>query len=220
MKKINRRDFLYASKSIFCSLLCLGIAPFSIIAKTLDKASVSPEKGKKSILILYASFHGSTAQIAQFMGEKLNRQGITSSVKSINEHIDFSSYNGIIMGAPIHRGQWMDEAVDYVNKHRVNFDHLPFACFYTCMAKAKHPSSKESIEVLESYQATLIELFPSLSPSHIGSFAGMLDYDKCSFITKLVMWLIMSKNGVKEGDYRDWQAIESWLSETKKIYEI
>lgn len=197
-------------------MLFWGTAPFTLIGKNLDRASILPEKEKKSILILYASFHGSTAQIAEFMGEKLNRQGITTSVKSINDQIDFSTFSGIIMGAPIHRGMWMNEAVDFVNKQRNKFNHLPFACFYTCMAKAKHPPSKESLDDLESFQAALIELFPSLSPSHIGSFAGMLDYDKCSFFTKLVMWLIMSKNGVEEGDYRDWQAIEGWLNEIKK----
>ncbi len=88
--------------------------------KPIDKSQlISHKQGKKSILILYASFHGSTAQIAEFMGEKLNIQGISSSVKSINEHIDFSLYNGIIMGAPIHRGKWMGEAIDFVNKHRL-----------------------------------------------------------------------------------------------------
>ena len=188
--------------------------------KRINKSHlISQEQGKKSILILYASFHGSTAQIAEFMGEKLNIQGMSSSVKSINERIDFSLYNGIIMGAPIHRGKWMGDAIDFVNKHRLEFDHLPFACFYTCIVKAKHPPSKESLKVIESYKATLIELFPSLPPSCISSFAGMLEYDKCSFFVKLVLWLILRNKGIGEGDYRDWRAIESWLSETKKYIE-
>ncbi len=188
--------------------------------KQINKSHLlSPEKRKKNILILYASFHGSTAQIAEFMGEKLNIQGISSSVKSINEHIDFSLYNGIIMGAPIHRGKWMGEAIDFVKKHRLKFDHLPFACFYTCIAKAKHPPSKKSLKVFESYLATLIKLFPSLPPSHIGAFAGMLEYDKCSFFAKLVLWLILRNKGIGEGDYRDCRAIESWLSETIKYIE-
>ena len=216
MIRINRRDFLIATKSVIYSLLYCGINPFSLYGKDAAIASMSYEKREKSILVLYASFHGSTAQIAEFMGEKLNRQGITTSVKSVNDYIDFSSYYGIIMGAPIHRGKWMDEAVDFVNKHRNKFDHLPFACFYTCMAKAKHPPSTESLDDLESYQTALTDLFPTLSSSQIGSFAGMLDYDKCSFFTKLVLWLIMIKNGVEAGDYRDWQAIECWLSEIKK----
>jgi len=188
--------------------------------KQINKRQLmSHEKGMMNLLILYASFHGSTAQIAEFMGKSLSNQGISSSVKSIDEHIDFSLYNGIIMGAPIHRGKWMGEAIDFVNTHRLKFENMPFACFYTCIAKAKQPPSQKSLKVFESYQATLIKLFPTLPPSHIGSFAGMLEYDKCSFFVKLVLWLILRGKDIGEGDYRDWRAIESWLSETKKYIE-
>lgn len=216
MIRINRRDFLFTTKNIVYSLLYWGITPFSLFGKNVDSTFMSGGKRKKSILILYATFHGSTAQIAEFMAKKLNKGGSTVSVKSINDDVDFSSYYGIIMDAPIHRGKWMAEAIAFVNKYRKKLDQLPFACFYTCMSKAKQPPSEDTIEELAAYQTAIIDLFPNLSPSHIGSFAGMLDYDKCSFFTKLVMWLIMSKNGLKAGDYRDWQAIESWLSEIKK----
>lgn len=174
------------------------------------------EKRKKSILIIHATYHGSTTQIAEFIAEKLNNWGIDASVKSINDDVNFSSYNGVIIGAPIHRGKWMSEAIDFVNKYRQRFDQLPFACFYTCMSKAKQPPSEDTIEELAVYQSSVTDLFPNLSPSCVGSFAGMLDYNKCSFLEKLVMWWIMSKNGLKAGDYRDWQAIESWLNDIDK----
>ena len=66
-----------------------------------------------------------------------------------------------------------------------------------------------------------VEIYPGdrVHPSHIGSFAGMLEYDKCSFFAKLVLWLILRNKGIGEGDYRDWRAIESWLSETIKYIE-
>lgn len=207
----NRREFLVTAKSMVCSLLFLGIVPFSSFGKNGTNSSILNKKGEKSILILYASFHGSTAQIAEFMGKILNEGGIEASVKSINDDFDFTAYRGVIMGAPIHRGEWMDEAIEFVNKQRKELDHLLVACFYTCMAKAKQPPSKRSIDDLVSFQTAMSELFPNLAPSHIGSFAGMLDYGKCNFLTKLAMWLIMTRNNLEAGDYRNWKAIEGWL---------
>jgi menaquinone-dependent protoporphyrinogen oxidase len=216
MDLINRKEFLFIMKSIVCSLFFFGIGPLSLFGKNEYGPTVPLKKETKKILIIYASLHGSTAQIAEFMGEKLKKEGIIVAVKSIEDDIDFSSYSGTIMGAPIHRGKWMDGAVEFVKKNRIEFDQLPFVCFYTCMSKAKQPPSQQTLKELASYQTAMSELFPTIVHSNIGSFAGMLDYEKCNFLTKLVMWFIMRKNSLEAGDYRDWKAIESWLSDVKR----
>lgn len=216
MDLISRKEFLFITKSVVCSLFFLGISPLSLFGKNEHNSMVPLKKETKKILVIYASLHGSTAQMAEFMGEKLKKEGIDVSVKSIEDDIDFTSYNGLIMGAPIHRGKWMDGAVEFVKKHRIEFDQLPFACFYTCMSKAKQPPSRETLNELASYKTAMSELFPTIVHSDIGSFAGMLDYDKCNFLTKLAMWFIMRKNSLEAGDYRDWKAIESWLSDVKR----
>lgn len=213
MMNVSRRLFLSISKKITFSLLYCWLIPPYLFGNKIDRSSLQNVKEKNGILVLYASFHGSTAQMAEFMGQKLNMKGIAASVKSIHDEIDFSSYTGIIMGSPIHRGQWMKEAVEFVNTRRVEFGNRLIACFYTCMSKAKHPPTEKTLSELAAYKAAMTALIPTIPPSRIGSFAGMLDYNKCSFFTKLFMWLIMNKNDLEAGDYRDWKAIESWLDE-------
>lgn len=216
MKTINRREFLDFTKNLIGSLLLFNICPFSNYTVQAKNMLVSAEIKPTRILVIYASFHGSTAQIAVFIEKKLKKAGIVVEVTSINKDIDFSKYSGIIMGAPIHRGKWMDAAIDFVNSHRSDLKNLPIACFYTCMSKAKQPPSRETLKELLSYQTAMSDLFPDLPPSRIGSFAGALDYDKCSFFTKLVMWSIMRRNNLQAGDYRNWQAIEKWLGDIRK----
>lgn len=109
----------------------------------------------------------------------------------------------------------MTDSVEFVNSHRREIDRLLIASFYTCMSKAKCPPTEETLSELASYKAAMTSLFPTIPPSQIGAFAGMLDYGKCSFLTKLVMWFIMSKNDLEAGDYRNWHAIENWLDEIK-----
>ena len=53
----------------------------------------------------------------------------------------------------------------------------------------------------DALQVTLID---------IGLFAGILDYDKFSFMVQMVMKIKMKDKGVDEGDYRNWPSIPSW----------
>ncbi len=212
MKTLNRREFLDFAKNLIGSLFLFITCPFLNTSVQAGNIFMPDKTNLSKILVIYSSLHGSTKQIAEFISGKLRKTGITAEVASIRENIDFSLYEGVIMGAPIHRGKWMEEAVDFVNNHRNDLMTLHFACFYTCMSKAKHPPTVESLKELSSYQNSMTELFPELPSSNIGIFAGALYYDKCSFLIKLVLWFIMRKNNLEEGDYRDWQAIESWVS--------
>ena len=51
----------------------------------------------------------------------------------------------------------------------------------------------------------------------VGGFAGVLDYGKIALIPRMILKLYLVilrvKEGVrvKEGDYRDWDAIKSWV---------
>jgi menaquinone-dependent protoporphyrinogen oxidase len=47
-------------------------------------------------------------------------------------------------------------------------------------------------------------------PVSIGRFAGVLDFSKMSFLTRLIFKTVSTVTGVREGDYRDWDAIRSW----------
>ncbi len=220
MIKKSRRTFLTQTRNLLGGLFLLNLtSPFisTVHAKKPVKAtSNDPFK----TLIIYGSNHGSTRGIAEFMGKKLEQSGISCDVKSIDDHIKFDRYSEIIMGGPIHRGKWMSTAIEFVEFNHNNLMRVPFSCFATCMAEAKQPPTRDSIRQVQSYKNSLIELFPQISPSNIEIFAGALDYEKCSFLAKLVMRTILWKNDVKPGDHRDWKAVEGWLYRVKKVLPV
>ena len=43
----------------------------------------------------------------------------------------------------------------------------------------------------------------------------MLDYSNMGFFPRLILKAILYKKGVKEGDYRDWDAIRAWAKDTQ-----
>ncbi|MBU2631738.1 MAG: flavodoxin domain-containing protein, partial [Proteobacteria bacterium] len=159
-----RRNFLSQTRNMLNCIFLFNLFP--LLNSRLYAEKVTPESIKKprKILIIFASYHGSTAQIAKYIGKRLESAGIQNETKSITEDINFYHYSSIIMGAPIHRGKWMKAATLFVTANFNSFMDIPFACFFTCMAEAKQPKTKETIKDIKSYQKAVLELFPGLRP--------------------------------------------------------
>ena len=64
-----------------------------------------------------------------------------------------------------------------------------------------------------NYSSKLCRLCPRVKPLSVGRFAGVLDYSKMSPVSRFIARCIMMVFGVKEGDYRDWQAIHAWTED-------
>ena len=85
--------------------------------------------------------------------------------------------------------------------------------------KAQNCASSEEVqEKLQQWLDTkarsffdpLTERFSEVRPMSLGVFAGVLDYAKLSGPMRMVMKWKMNGQGIAEGDYRDWNAIETW----------
>ena len=77
--------------------------------------------------------------------------------------------------------------------------------------------TEKAIKQAKEYSEKLYDIAPEVKPISVGEFAGVLDYSKISFLSSLllkfylVILRIKEKTRVKEGDYRDWDAIRSWV---------
>jgi len=207
----KRRKFLFQIKRMSAFLFISNLIPFFNHPTYGEKIMQNDSMESKTTLITYASHHGSTEEIAIFIGEILKQAGIPREIKPVTEEINLNHYSGIIIGAPIHRGQWMDSAIDFANHHRKALKKIPTRCFLTCMAKAAQPPNKKSIKEVQSHKQAVLNLFSDMNPDHIGTFAGKLDFSKCTFFAKIIMKFILYRNKMKAGDYRDWKAIEDWV---------
>ncbi len=212
MVTLNRRSFLHYTKYLMGSMVLFNHGFWSPLNIFAQKHIKKTHKAKSRILVLFASHHESTAEIAIFMGKKLKSKGIQNDVLSVEKHIDWGNYDGLILGAPIHRGQWMESVIEFVKHNRESLMKISLACYCTCMSKAKQPPSESTTKEVQSYRESIMELLPWISPTHVECFAGKLDYQKCGFFAKLALKLIMRKNRLEAGDYRDWQMIENWLN--------
>jgi len=60
-----------------------------------------------TVLVAYASKHGSTQGIAERIAEKLRQLGIQAEARPLDEVSDPGNYEAFVIGSAIYYGSWM-----------------------------------------------------------------------------------------------------------------
>lgn len=72
----------------------------------------------KKILVAYGSKRGSTAEIAEKIGETLRLKGLQVDVLDAGTVNDLTPYSKIILGSSVYIGLWHKKAVLFLKKPR------------------------------------------------------------------------------------------------------
>lgn len=165
----------------------------------------------KRILVVYASRFGSTAKVAEGIAEELCRAGSQADTRWVNETVDVSQYDAVVVGGAINYDRWMKDATEFVERNQAVLATVPVAYFFTCLTLTK--TTDKALAQAAGYGEKIRLTAAGVTPIAVGQFAGVLDYSKMSFMTRQVAKGLMKVLGVKEGDYRDWRQIRQWASE-------
>lgn len=165
------------------------------------------------ILVAYASQGGSTAGIAEAIGQTLASTGVVVDVKPIQEVSDLNPYQAAVIGSAVHSGKWMPEAMMFVERHQNTLQRLPTAVFQVCMMLAT--SNDQYKKMVPDWFAPLRT---QIRPVAEGSFAGALWPDKYAKLSeKLGLRIFLAAIKLKAGDYRDWDAIRAWAEHVSPL---
>lgn len=168
-------------------------------------------QGKYQILVAYASQFGTTKEVAQSIGKTLDQEGYTVEVQWVKQVKSIDHYDAIIIGSAIQYDKWMPEAVEFVKTNQALLKQRTVAYFFTCMTLARRNEKTERKAV--AYSDKLYALMPHINPISVGRFAGAIDYRKLSFFLRFMLKGFLSIVGIREGDYRDWGAIQTWAKQ-------
>ncbi len=159
------------------------------------------------ILVAYASQTGSTVGVAEAIGQALAESGAQVEVRPMSDVQDLTSYQAVVAGSAIHGGQWLPEAMQFVQTHQATLARKPFAAFLVCMTLAMPGADK-----YREHVATWLEPVRALvKPVSEGLFAGALDIGKVPTLGDRLKFRLSVIFGVwSEGDHRDWSAIRAW----------
>jgi len=222
MKNQTRREFISDSAKIVGVTLGTSVVGKELLLPQAAKAGdvQFPESicgreniGGHKILITYASGFGTTGEVAEAIGEVLCQAGNTVETKWVKNVKDLNNYDAVIIGSAIQYSRWMPEAREFVTANQKILNKLPVAYFFTCLVL--HKLNPKGDLAAKEFSDKLQALVPQVKPVSIGGFAGVLDYTNMGFFPRLILKLILLKKGVKEGDYRDWDAIRAWAKDTQ-----
>jgi menaquinone-dependent protoporphyrinogen oxidase len=152
-----------------------------------------------TVLVTYASKHGSTEEIAERITATLRRLSIETDLQPVEAVRDIEPYTAVVLGSAIYYGSWLKEAREFVHRYEAALAARPVWLF------SSGPLGVE-VKDAEPQPKELAEFQESVKPRDPRVFFGALDYRQLSFMERMVV------KGVRapEGDFRDWGAIEEW----------
>jgi menaquinone-dependent protoporphyrinogen oxidase len=187
----------------------------------------------RRVLVAYATMAGSTAEVAQAVGEELAKAGLEVHVAPIGEVKELDGYNGVVLGGPMILG-WHRAALGFLRRNRRALQRIPLAVFLLAMTLtrtgdwsvpgvgvfvdpklAKPPlrpgrlSFRERYATLSNYLRPILKASAPRSPVSIGLFGGRMEYGRLKWWAVLFAMVIVQ---AAAGDRRDWEAIRAWAA--------
>ncbi len=216
---MSRRKFLKAAGIVLGSAVVIGTgltvlddsqkgSTISMLDSTFGGNNMS-----QRILVTYASQAGSTAGVAEAIAKSLAAAGSTVDLRPVKEVTDLSAYQAVVIGSAVHSGKWMPEATAFVRRNQARLRQMPTAIFQVCMMLAS--SNEQYRSMVPTWLDPLRE---ELRPVSAGSFSGAILLDHYPKLTdKLGLKIFLATVKIKEGDYRDWDAVQSWSEHLRPL---
>ncbi|WP_292365790.1 MULTISPECIES: flavodoxin domain-containing protein [unclassified Methanoculleus] len=153
------------------------------------------------ILVAYATRYGSTAEVAEAIGDELRKSGVEVDVRPVDEVRDLSLYRAAVIGSPIYMGKWLPEPQVFIEKNQQYLRTIPVAYFAVGLTVAEGGG-----EILRKAEASMDPVRMLVNPVDVGVFPGKLVSGNLSFTDRTIIKLIRAKTG----DFRDWESVCSW----------
>lgn len=162
----------------------------------------------KSILIVYGSYSGSTAEIATKMKatlDNLNCKTVLMPASAVQT--DLTQYDLIVIGSAIHGDNPHENVIKFIDVNRSALSKKKVAVFAVC-STITSTNEKRKAHAL-TYPDKIAN---GLKPVDKAVFGGKIP--PAGWLGNLMGKMIL---GVTPGDYRNWNKISVWATSLVKI---
>jgi len=151
-----------------------------------------------TVLVAYASRHGATHEIAEWIAGALEPDGLTVLLRHADEVGDLEGIDAVVIGGPIYVGRVLIPIPSFFCRHRTALGTMPVALFLsgTLIAAGNPRQDERGYAIAESVRQGI----PIVA---LALFGGRFSWARVSIIGRFV-----PETAPK--DTRDRPAIEAW----------
>jgi menaquinone-dependent protoporphyrinogen oxidase len=149
-----------------------------------------------TVLVAYASKHGTTREVAESIAQTLEDRGLAVEIEEAGRVRDITRYDAVVVGGGLYMGKWHVDARRLLKRHREVLAGKRLAVF------GMGPDSLEESKVAESRRQLdrALATVPELEPIAVTIFGGALEPESWRF----------PLNRLPAFDARNWDAIQDW----------
>lgn len=157
------------------------------------------------MLVAYASRAGSTAEVAETVGQVLRESGAEVDVRPVDQVRGLAGYDALVLGTAIWAFKPLPEARRFVAEQQQALADLPVAYFALCeLLREDTPANRAHT------RGFLDPLRKIKEPVSFAIFAGKRDL---SGVNPVLRWLLAKLLKIQHGDWRNWDQIRAWAAE-------
>ena len=191
----------------------------------------------EKILIAYATKCGSTAEVAEAVGEAMAGHGLDVHVRPAAQVDHIAEYNAVVVGCPILYASPHSDAVGLL--HRIgrtrqtpggllpdlpgvdqDYRGQPSRGAYRGGSRPGGPAAEsgklsywERSHLVSALVDQMLDAAPDVTPVSVGVFRGRMRYSDLNPADWLLMRAGRLLFSVPAGDFRNWPAIRSWAAD-------
>jgi menaquinone-dependent protoporphyrinogen oxidase len=159
-----------------------------------------------TVLVAYATAHGSTKGVALAVAQHLSAAGVAVDLRAADDVADVRAYDAAVLGSAIHNGRWLTPASELLNELARELSG-PLWLFSVCTVG-------ETTSFLGPRLSRIARRARKLPPdvAAVGAphrfFAGVIEKSHWNATGRL----FFLATGGHYGDHRDWADIEHWAT--------
>jgi menaquinone-dependent protoporphyrinogen oxidase len=166
-------------------------------------STAATPRPERRVLVAYASRSGATAEIAEWLAERLRRQAdaYEVTVAEVSDDLDPSGYDAVVLGSALYEGRWLRSASRFARRHRHDLADRPVWTFSS--GPLDDSASTDEIVITHSADRASRRL---LARDHV-TFGGRLASDSRGWLAQA---MVEDGHG---GDFRDRARIDAYADQ-------